>query len=165
MTDKELRKLGRRELQELFQAQAKSYEAAKKHLEELEQENKTLRESLTNLGKTMKAQHTKDEAAAAALTEKDAALTEKDAALAERDAALAEKTAALQDMERELAGARAERADKGRLEEQVDLLYESFRQVKPILQEKDRQLHEAEKRIAEQERTIRVLQERIRGRG
>ncbi|MDO4990774.1 MAG: hypothetical protein Q4E45_09750, partial [Eubacteriales bacterium] len=71
----------------------------------------------------------------------------------------------LEDMERELAGARAERADKGRLEEQVDLLYESFRQVKPILQEKDRQLHEAEKRIAEQERTIRVLQERIRGRG
>ena len=144
MTDKELRKLGRRELQELFQAQAKSYEAAKKHLEELEQENKTLRESLTNLGKTMKAQHTKDEAAAAAL---------------------AEKTAALQDMERELAGARAERADKGRLEEQVDLLYESFRQVKPILQEKDRQLREAEKRIAEQERAIRSLRERTGGRG
>ena len=106
----------------------------------------------------MKAQHAKDEAAAAALAERDAAL-------AERDAALAEKTAALQDMERELAGARAERADKGRLEEQVDLLYESFRQVKPILQEKDRQLREAEKRIAEQERAIRSLRERTGGRG
>ena len=144
MTDKEMRKLGRRELLELLEAQGKSYEAAKKRLEALEQENKTLRESLTNLGKTMNEQRGREEAASAVLAEKDAAL---------------------KSMEQELAEVRAGQTDKGRLEEQVDLLFESFRQVKPILQEKDRQLQAAERTIAERERTIRSLQERLRGRG
>ena len=151
MTDRELQKLNRRELLELFRAQARSCEAAKKRLEELEQENQTLKESLTRIGKTMKEQREREEAA--------------DAALAEKTAVLAEKDAALQRLERELAEAGSEQADKGRLEEQVNLLFERFRQIKPVLQEKDRQLRASEERIAEQERTIRSLRERLRGRG
>lgn len=151
MTDRELQKLNRRELLELFRAQARSCEAAKKRLEELEQENQTLKESLTRIGKTMKEQREREEAV--------------DAALAEKTAVLAEKDAALQRLERELAEAGSEQADKGRLEEQVDLLFERFRQIKPVLQEKDRQLRASEERIAEQERTIRSLRERLRGRG
>lgn len=151
MTDRELQKLSRRELLELFRAQARSCEAAKKRLEELEQENQTLKESLTRIGKTMKEQREREEAV--------------DAALAEKTAVLAEKDAALQRLERELAEAGSEQADKGRLEEQVNLLFERFRQIKPVLQEKDRQLRASEERIAEQERTIRSLRERLRGRG
>lgn len=151
MTDRELQKLNRRELLELFRAQARNYEAAKKRLEELEQENQTLKESLTRIGKTMKEQREREEAV--------------DAALAEKTAVLAEKDAALQRLERELAEAGSEQADKGRLEEQVNLLFERFRQIKPVLQEKDRQLRASEERIAEQERTIRSLRERLRGRG
>ena len=151
MTDRELQKLNRRELLELFRAQARSCEAAKKRLEELEQENQTLKESLTRIGKTMKEQREREEAV--------------DAALAEKIAVLAEKDAALQRLERELAEAGSEQADKGRLEEQVNLLFERFRQIKPVLQEKDRQLRASEERIAEQERTIRSLRERLRGRG
>ena len=151
MTDRELQKLNRRELLELFRAQARSCEAAKKRLEELEQENQTLKESLTRIGKTMKEQREREEAV--------------DAALAEKTAVLAEKDAALQRLERELAEAGSEQADKGRLEEQVNLLFERFRQIKPILQEKDRRLQAQEERIAEQERTIRSLRERLRGRG
>ena len=85
--------------------------------------------------------------------------------LAEKTAVLAEKDAALQRLERELAEAGSGLADKGRLEEQVDLLFERFRQIRPILQEKDRQLQASEDRIAEQERTIRSLRERLGGRG
>ena len=151
MTDRELQKLNRRELLELLLAQARSCEAAKKRLEELEQENQTLKESLTRIGKTMKEQREREEAA--------------DAALAEKTAVLAEKDAALQRLERELAEAGSGLADKGRLEEQVDLLFERFRQIRPILQEKDRQLQASEDRIAEQERTIRSLRERLGGRG
>ena len=151
MTDRELQKLNRRELLELFRAQARSCEAAKKRLEELEQENQTLKESLTRIGKTMKEQREREEAV--------------DAALAEKTAVLAEKDAALQRLERELAEAGSEQADKGRLEKQVNLLFERFRQIKPVLQEKDRQLRASEERIAEQERTIRSLRERLRGRG
>ena len=151
MTDRELQKLNRRELVELFRAQERSCEAAKKRLEELEQENQTLKESLTRIGKTMKEQREREEAA--------------DAALAEKTAVLAEKDAALQRLERELAEAGSGLADKGRLEEQVDLLFERFRQIRPILQEKDRQLQASEARIAEQERTIRSLRERLGGRG
>ena len=151
MTDRELQKLNRRELLELFRAQARSCEAAKKRLEELEQENQTLKESLTRIGKTMKEQREREEAA--------------DAALAEKTAVLAEKDAALQRLERELAEAGSGLADKGRLEEQVNLLFERFRQIKPILQEKDRRLQASEDRIAEQERTIRSLRERLGGRG
>ena len=151
MTDRELQKLNRRELLELFRAQARNCEAAKKRLEELEQENQTLKESLTRIGKTMKEQREREEAA--------------DAALAEKTAVLAEKDAALQRLERELAEAGSGLADKGRLEEQVDLLFERFRQIRPILQEKDRQLQASEDRIAEQERTIRSLRERLGGRG
>ena len=151
MTDRELQKLNRRELLELFRAQARSCEAAKKRLEELEQENQTLKESLTRIGKTMKKQREREEAV--------------DAALAEKTAVLAEKDAALQRLERELAEAGSEQADKGRLEKQVNLLFERFRQIKPVLQEKDRQLRASEERIAEQERTIRSLRERLRGRG
>ena len=151
MTDRELQKLNRRELLELFRAQARSCEAAKKRLEELEQENQTLKESLTRIGKTMKEQREREEAA--------------DAALAEKTAVLAEKDAALQRLERELAEAGSGLADKGRLEEQVNLLFERFRQIKPILQEKDRRLQASEERIAEQERTIRSLRERLGGRG
>ena len=151
MTDRELQKLNRRELLELFRAQARSCEAAKKRLEELEQENQTLKESLTRIGKTMKEQREREEAV--------------DAALAEKTAVLAEKDAALQRLERELAEAGSEQADKGRLEEQVNLLFERFRQIKPILQEKDRRLQASEERIAEQERTIRSLRERLGGRG
>ena len=151
MTDRELQKLNRRELVELFRAQARSCEAAKKRLEELEQENQTLKESLTRIGKTMKEQREREEAV--------------DAALAEKTAVLAEKDAALQRLERELAEAGSGQADKGRLEEQVDLLFERFRQIKPVLQEKDRQLRASEERIAEQERTIRSLRERLGGRG
>ena len=151
MTDRELQKLNRRELLELFRAQARSCEAAKKRLEELEQENQTLKESLTRIGKTMKEQREREEAI--------------DAALAEKTAVLAEKDAALQRLERELAEAGSEQADKGRLEEQVNLLFERFRQIKPILQEKDRRLQASEERIAEQERTIRSLRERLGGRG
>ena len=151
MTDRELQKLNRRELVELFRAQARSCEAAKKRLEELEQENQTLKESLTRIGKTMKEQREREEAV--------------DAALAEKTAVLAEKDAALQRLERELAEAASGQADKGRLEEQVDLLFERFRQIKPILQEKDRRLQAQEERIAEQERTIRSLRERLGGRG
>jgi phage-related tail protein len=151
MTDRELQKLNRRELLELFRAQARSCEAAKKRLEELEQENQTLKESLTRIGKTMKEQREREEAV--------------DAALAEKTAVLAEKDAALQRLERELAEAGSEQADKGRLEEQVNLLFERFRQIKPVLQEKDRQLRASEERIAEQERTIRSLRERLGGRG
>ena len=151
MTDRELQKLNRRELVELFRAQARSCEAAKKRLEELEQENQTLKESLTRIGKTMKEQREREEAV--------------DAALAEKIAVLAEKDAALQRLERELAEAGSGLADKGRLEEQVDLLFERFRQIRPILQEKDRQLQASEDRIAEQERTIRSLRERLGGRG
>ena len=151
MTDRELQKLNRRELLELFRAQARSCEAAKKRLEELEQENQTLKESLTRIGKTMKEQREREEAV--------------DAALAEKTAVLAEKDAALQRLERELAEAGSEQADKGRLEEQVDLLFERFRQIKPILQERDRRLRASEERIAEQERTIRSLRERLGGRG
>lgn len=136
---------------ELFRAQERSCEAAKKRLEELEQENQTLKESLTRIGKTMKEQREREEAA--------------DAALAEKTAVLAEKDAALQRLERELAEAGSGLADKGRLEEQVDLLFERFRQIRPILQEKDRQLQASEDRIAEQERTIRSLRERLGGRG
>lgn len=91
MTDRELQKLNRRELVELFRAQERSCEAAKKRLEELEQENQTLKESLTRIGKTMKEQREREEAA--------------DAALAEKTAVLAEKDAALQRLERELAEA------------------------------------------------------------
>ena len=151
MTDRELQKLNRRELVELFRAQERSCEAAKKRLEELEQENQTLKESLTRIGKTMKEQREREEAV--------------DAALAEKTAVLAEKDAALQRLERELAEAGSGLADKGRLEEQVDLLFERFRQIRPILQEKDRQLQASEDRIAEQERTIRSLRERLGGRG
>ena len=151
MTDRELQKLNRRELVELFRARERSCEAAKKRLEELEQENQTLKESLTRIGKTMKEQREREEAA--------------DAALAEKTAVLAEKDAALQRLERELAEAGSGLADKGRLEEQVDLLFERFRQIRPILQEKDRQLQASEDRIAEQERTIRSLRERLGGRG
>ena len=151
MTDRELQKLNRRELVELFRAQERSCEAAKKRLEELEQENQTLKESLTRIGKTMKEQREREEAV--------------DAALAEKTAVLAEKDAALQRLERELAEAASGQADKGRLEEQVDLLFERFRQIKPILQEKDRRLQAQEERIAEQERTIRSLRERLGGRG
>lgn len=151
MTDRELQKLNRRELVELFRAQARSCEAAKKRLEELEQENQTLKESLTRIGKTMKEQREREEAV--------------EAALAEKTAVLAEKDAALQRLERELAEAGSAQADKGRLEEQVDLLFERFRQIKPILQEKDRRLQASEERIAEQERVIRSLRERIGGRG
>ena len=151
MTDRELQKLNRRELLELFRAQARSCEAAKKRLEELEQENQTLKESLTRIGKTMKEQREREEAV--------------DAALAEKTAVLAEKDAALQRLERELAEAGSGLADKGRLEEQVNLLFERFRQIKPILQEKDRRLQASEERIAEQERTIRSLRERLGGRG
>ena len=151
MTDRELQKLNRRELVELFRAQERSSEAAKKRLEELEQENQTLKESLTRIGKTMKEQREREEAA--------------DAALAEKTAVLAEKDAALQRLERELGEAGSGLADKGRLEEQVDLLFERFRQIRPILQEKDRQLQASEDRIAEQERTIRSLRERLGGRG
>ena len=151
MTDRELQKLNRRELLELFRAQARSCEAAKKRLEELEQENQTLKESLTRIGKTMKEQREREEAV--------------DAALAEKTAVLAEKDAALQRLERELAEAGSEQADNGRLEEQVNLLFERFRQIKPVLQEKDRQLRASEERIAEQERTIRSLRERLGGRG
>ena len=151
MTDRELQKLNRRELLELFRAQARSCEAAKKRLEELEQENQTLKESLTRIGKTMKEQREREEAV--------------DAALAEKTAVLAEKDAALQRLERELAEAGSWLADKGRLEEQVNLLFERFRQIKPILQEKDRRLQASEERIAEQERTIRSLRERLGGRG
>ena len=151
MTDRELQKLNRRELVELFRAQERSCEAAKKRLEELEQENQTLKESLTRIGKTMKEQREREEAA--------------DAALAEKTAVLAEKDAALQRLERELAEAGSGLADKGRLEEQEDLLFERFRQIRPILQEKDRQLQASEDRIAEQERTIRSLRERLGGRG
>ena len=151
MTDRELQKLNRRELVELFRAQERSCEAAKKRLEELEQENQTLKESLTRIGKTMKEQREREEAV--------------DAALAEKTAVLAEKDAALQRLERELAEAASGQADKGRLEEQVDLLFERFRQIKPILQERDRRLQASEERIAEQERTIRSLRERLRGRG
>ena len=151
MTDRELQKLNRRELLELFRAQARSCEAAKKRLEELEQENQTLKESLTRIGKTMKEQREREEAV--------------DAALAEKTAVLAEKDAALQRLERELAEAGSGLADKGRLEEQVNLLFERFRQIKPILQEKDRRLQAQEERIAEQERTIRSLRERLGGRG
>ena len=158
MTDRELQKLNRRELVELFRAQAKSCEAAKKRLEELEQENQTLKESLTQIGKTMKEQREREVAFHAALAEKTAVLAEKDAVLAEKDAAL-------QRLERELAEAESEQADKGRLEEQVDLLFERFRQIKPILQEKDRRLQASEERIAEQERMIRSLRERLGGRG
>ena len=74
MTDRELQKLNRRELVELFQAQERSCEAAKKRLEELEQENQTLKESLTRIGKTMKEQREREEAADAALAEKTAVL-------------------------------------------------------------------------------------------
>ena len=151
MTDRELQKLNRQELVELFRARERSCEAAKKRLEELEQENQTLKESLTRIGKTMKEQREREEAA--------------DAALAEKTAVLAEKDAALQRLERELAEAGSGLADKGRLEEQVDLLFERFRQIRPILQEKDRQLQASEDRIAEQERTIRSLRERLGGRG
>ena len=151
MTDRELQKLNRRELVELFRAQERSCEAAKKRLEELEQENQTLKESLTRIGKTMKEQREREEAV--------------DAALAEKTAVLAEKDAALQRLERELAEAGSGLADKGRLEEQVNLLFERFRQIKPVLQEKDRRLQAQEERIAEQERTIRSLRERLRGRG
>ena len=151
MTDRELQKLNRRELLELFRAQARSCEAAKKRLEELEQENQTLKESLTRIGKTMKEQREREEAV--------------DAALAEKTAVLAEKDAALQRLERERAEAASRQADKGRLEEQVDLLFERFRQIKPILQERDRRLQAQEERIAEQERTIRSLRERLGGRG
>ena len=151
MTDRELQKLNRRELLELFRAQARSCEAAKKRLEELEQENQTLKESLTRIGKTMKEQREREEAV--------------DAALAEKTAVLAEKDAALQRLERELAEAGSGLADKGRLEEQVNLLFERFRQIKPVLQEKDRRLQAQEERIAEQERTIRSLRERLGGRG
>ena len=151
MTDRELQKLNRRELVELFRARERSCAAAKKRLEELEQENQTLKESLTRIGKTMKEQREREEAA--------------DAALAEKTAVLAEKDAALQRLERELAEAGSGLADKGRLEEQVDLLFERFRQIRPILQEKDRQLQASEDRIAEQERTIRSLRERLGGRG
>ena len=151
MTDRELQKLNRRELVELFRARERSCEAAKKRLEGLEQENQTLKESLTRIGETMKEQREREEAA--------------DAALAEKTAVLAEKDAALQRLERELAEAGSGLADKGRLEEQVDLLFERFRQIRPILQEKDRQLQASEDRIAEQERTIRSLRERLGGRG
>ncbi len=151
MTDRELQKLNRRELVELFRAQERSCEAAKKRLEELEQENQTLKESLTRIGKTMKEQREREEAV--------------DAALAEKTAVLAEKDAALQRLERELAEAASGQADKGRLEEQVDLLFERFRQIKPILQERDRRLQAQEERITEQERTIRSLRERLGGRG
>ena len=151
MTDRELQKLNRRELLELVRAQARSCEAAKKRLEELEQENQTLKESLTRIGKTMKEQREREEAV--------------DAALAEKTAVLAEKDAALQRLERELAEAGSGLVDKGRLEEQVNLLFERFRQIKPILQEKDRRLQAQEERIAEQERTIRSLRERLGGRG
>ena len=151
MTDRELQKLNRRELVELFRAQERSCEAAKKRQEELEQENQTLKESLTRIGKTMKEQREREEAV--------------DAALAEKTAVLAEKDAALQRLERELAEAASGQADKGRLEEQVDLLFERFRQIKPILQERDRRLRASEERIAEQERTIRSLRERLGGRG
>ena len=74
MTDRELQKLNRRELLELFRAQARSCEAAKKRLEELEQENQTLKESLTRIGKTMKEQREREEAVDAALAEKTAVL-------------------------------------------------------------------------------------------
>ena len=179
MTDRELQKLNRRELLELVRAQAKSCKASEKRAEELEEENRTLRESLTRIGKTMNERRAREETVDAALAEKTAALSEKDAALAEKtaalsekDAALAEKTAALaekdaalQSLERELDEARAGQTERERLGQQVDLLFDRFRQLKPAFEEKERQLQTAEKRIAEQERTIRTLKERIYGRG
>ncbi len=140
MTERELRKLSRRELEELFLAQEKNNEASKRSLEDLEQENRILKESLTRIGKTLTQLRERETAAAAALAEKDAAL---------------------QNMEKMLAVVETDRADRDRLEDQVDRLFESFRQIRPILQEKDRQLQTAERRIAKQEETIQILQERL----
>ena len=172
MTDRELQKLNRRELLELVRAQAKSCKASEKRVEELEEENRTLRESLTRIGKTMNERRAREETVDAALAEKTAALAEKTAALSEKDAALTEKTAALaekdaalQNMERELDEARAGQTERERLGQQVDLLFARFRQLKPAFEEQERQLQNAERRIAEQERTIRTLKERIYGRG
>ena len=172
MTDRELQKLNRRELLELVRAQAKSCKASEKRVEEREEENRTLRESLTRIGKTMNERRAREETVDAALAEKTAALAEKTAALSEKDAALTEKTAALaekdaalQSLERELDEARAGQTERERLGQQVDLLFDRFRQLKPAFEEKERQLQTAEKRIAEQERTIRTLKERIYGRG
>ena len=140
MTDRERQRLNRRQLQELCLRQEKSCEAAKRRLEDLEQENRTLRDSLTRIGKTMKDMRAREEAA---------------------EAALAEKDGALRDMEQKLAAAEAAQTDRGHLGEQVDLLFDNFRQLRSVLQEKDRQLQTAEHRIAEQEQTIQRLQRRL----
>ena len=94
MTDREQRKLSRRQLQELCLRQEKSCEAANRQLEDLEQENKTLRDSLTRIGKTMRDMRAREEAAEAALAEKDEALRDMEQKLAAAEAAQTDDTKA-----------------------------------------------------------------------
>lgn len=136
MTDKELRKLGRQELAELLETQGKSYELAKLRLEELEQENRSLREALITIRKSVEELRSREENAVSLL---------------------AEKESALRGMEMELSGARAEKAARAGLEERVDGLVLRFRQLRELLKEKDESLFAAEQKIAEQEQTIRRL--------
>ena len=136
MTDKELRKLGRQELVELLETQGKSYDLAKLRLEELEQENRRLREALITIRKSVEDLHAREESAAAML---------------------AEKERALRGMEMELSGMRAEQAARAGLEERVDGLVLRFRQLRELLKEKDESLFAAERKIAELEQTIRRL--------
>ena len=136
MTDKELRKLGRQELAELLETQGKSYELAKLRLEELEQENRSLREALITIRKSVEELRSREENAVSLL---------------------AEKESALRGMEMELSGARAEKAARAGLEERVDGLVLRFHQLRELLKEKDESLFAAEQKIAEQEQTIRRL--------
>jgi hypothetical protein len=136
MTDKELRKLGRQELVELLETQGKSYDLAKLRLEELEQENRSLREALITIRKSVEDLRTREETAVAML---------------------AEKESALRGMEMELSGVRAQQAARAGLEERVDGLVLRFRQLRELLKEKDESLFAAERKIAEQEQTIRSL--------
>lgn len=137
MTEQEIRKLNRRELLALCLRQRQKLDQAAERRHELELENESLMASLARVGKALDQQRVKGEGAAEAL---------------------AAKSAAYDELARQLA---EEQAGKARLEQQVQSIAEKFAQLKPLLREKDEKLRAAERRIADQEGTIRILQARF----
>ena len=136
MTDRELRKLNRKELLRLLQEQREDCEQAKEHIAHLRRENVELMESLARIGETLEQQR-----------------RELESAKAERAGMDAEYLA----MTQELA---AVREGRDRLEEQVHEIAEKFVRLKNLLLEKEEKLKAAEAKLAGQERTTRSMQER-----
>lgn len=136
MTDRELRKLNRKELLRLLQEQREDCEQAKEHIAHLRRENVELMESLARISETLEQQRSEMESAQAEQSGKDAEYLS---------------------MARELAAAKE---GKARLEEQVHEIAEKFVRLRDLLLEKGEKLKAAEEKLAGQERLIRSLQVR-----